>query len=92
MYSPFNPYKFSDCTEEKVNVTNKWFAYDFAKIKGLKTKVTDNGTRRTFYKDDSFVGSVCTWPSNNGKFYAVNNNHEDGLFFTFEEAIKFATI
>lgn len=89
MYTPFAPYKYNEATEVKVLNINRRFASDFARVHGLKTKL--DGFTRKFYIGDTFVGMVNPYPSNNGKFYAVNKNHEDGLFFTFEEAIKFAT-
>lgn len=90
MYTPFKPYNYNECNETRASNRNKWFAADFAHVHGLKTKLEERGIVRKFYRDETFVGMVHTFPSNNGKFYAVNSRHEDGLFITFEEACKFA--
>lgn len=79
--------------ENLVNAINRRAASKIAHKANVKVKIKD--FTRYFIVNDEIVGSVNTYPSNNGKFYATSKvgkvyGEHDYLFKSFASAITFA--
>lgn len=94
MYDIFSEIKDNSTKEVTISIINRKAAFKVANAVGAKVYKKDSVI--TFKDKDEAIGSVHTYPSNNGKFYAtsktgyINGEGHAHLFSTFEGALRFA--